>query len=419
MKVFKYILSLLESPVVIIVGILAGFVIGFYFENIAGMMAPLGKMYLAFLNMCILPIIITSVISGLAKLIRTPEAGKRFPKIIIGFVIMLFIPSIVGTVAALVGKPGKNLGDAELEGIGNFMAQAPPVNSGSPEGFVDLIVGIVPWNIFESLSRGDIMSIVFTCMLIGIGAGVTKNKAVDDMVAIIDALSDVFNQLFKWVINFLPIGVCCVIADQMTGFSPAILGIMLNYIVMAYLTVVLLILLYMVIMWRVVGGSFRRCFTAMKDSLFLSFTVDSSFIAIKPSLDSLEEILGVERKISSLVIPFAMVANRQGKIFIFAFTSIFLAQLYGAELEGSEYAAVIIGSSLAGMAAPGSGVLLASMAAVVINSIGVPSALAFVIFTINGPIVDRILSTLTVQGSCLLAALSTENSNKQKLQDRQ
>jgi len=155
-----------------------------------------------------------------------------------------------------------------------------------------------------------------------------------------------------------------------------------------------------------VGGSFGNSVAAMKDPLVLAYTVDSSIVAIKPCLDGLEETLGVDRKIASLIVPFGMIANRQGKILLFAFTSVFMAQLYGAELNYSGYAAVIIGSALAGMAAPGGGVLLVPMMTVVLDAINVPSALVFVIFTINTPIVDRILSALTVQGSCLLASLS-------------
>ena len=128
----------------------------------------------------------------------------------------------------------------------------------------------------------------------------------------------------------------------------------------------------------------------------------------------LEEELGVDREIASLIVPFTMVANRQGKIFLFAITSLFMAQLYGADLGVAEYAVVILGSSLAGMAAPGGGPMLVPSMAVVLSAINVPLALAFVIFTISGPIVDRMLSVLTVQASCLLATLSAGGSNTQE-----
>lgn len=415
MKTDNIVLKVLGSPFAVMLGILLGFIIGFRFENAAGNIGLVGKMYLAFLNMCILPIIITAVITGLAKIIRTPEAGGQFPVIILGFAILLFIPSIAGLTAALVGKPGSGLGEAELGFLGGMMAEAnPAIGSSNSGGIVDLIAGIVPWNFFESLSKGQTMSIVFACIFIGMGAGFARGKAAADLVRILDAVSDVFNLLFKWAVYFLPIGVCCVIADHMAGVSPAIFSIMVKYLLIVYVSMGIMVLVYILVMWRFVGGSFHRCLKAMKDPLLLAFTVDSSFIAIKSCLDSLEKIIGVERKTASLVVPFTMVANRQGKIFIFAFTSIFLAQIYGADPGVTDYATVIIGSSLAGMAAPGSGAVLAPMAAVVISAIGVPPALAFVIFTINGPIVDRVLSVLTVQGSCLLAALASKGPNEQK-----
>ena len=411
MSASKKILNALGHPVTIILGIGIGFILGIYFKDVAEMIAPLGKMYLAFLNMCILPIIITAVISGLANIIRTPELAKRFPTIMVSFTIMLFIPSIVGVVAALVGQPAKNLSEADMGALGSMMGE---MTSGESGGIADFIVGIVPWNLFDSLGKGQTMSIVFACIFIGVGAGFVKSKGADDLIALIDTLSDVFNLMFKWGLYFLPIGICCVIAHQMSGLSLAIFKIMVDYILIIYLSIGLLIIVYMVIMWRMVDRSFLTCLKAMKDPLFLAFTVDSSFIAIKSCLDSLEEELGVDREIASLIVPFTMVANRQGKIFLFAITSLFMAQLYGADLGVAEYAVVILGSSLAGMAAPGGGPMLVPSMAVVLSAINVPLALAFVIFTISGPIVDRMLSVLTVQASCLLATLSAGGSNTQE-----
>jgi proton glutamate symport protein len=408
------VLGLLSHPVVILLGIAAGFVIGIYFKTLANAIAPLGKVYLAFLNMCILPIIITAIISGLAKIIRTPEIGKRFPKIAVSFAVLLFIPSIVGVLAAVVGQPGKGLSDADMGALGSMLADGASTGSASQTGIIDFLVSIVPWNLFDSLSKGETMSIVFACIFIGIGTGFVKSKSVDDLIGMVDAVSDVFNLLFKWALYLLPIGICCVIADQMSGVSLSIFGILLRYILIIYVAMTLLILVYIVIMWRMVGGSFWKALKAMQDPLFLSFTVNSSFIAIKSCLDSLDEQLGVDRKIASLIVPFTMVANRQGKIFVFAFTALFMAQLYGTELGATQYAAVIIGSSLAGMAAPGGGPMLVPSIAVVLSAINVPTALAYVIFTINGPIVDRVLSALNVQASCLLASLSAGGPNNQK-----
>ena len=412
MSTTKKIISLMGHPVTIMLGIGIGFILGIYFKDAAEAIEPIGKMYLAFLNMCILPIIITAVISGLANIIRTPELAKRFPTIMVSFAVLLFIPSIIGVVAAVVGQPAKNLSEADMGALGSMMGEVS--SSSEPGGVADFIVGIVPWNLFEALGKGQTMSIVFACIFIGIGAGFVKSKAAEDLLAVIDALSDIFNMMFKWALYFLPIGICSVIAYQMTGVSLTIFGLMVDYILIIYLSTGLLTLLYMVIMWRMVGGPFRRSAKAMKDPLFLAFTVDSSFIAIKSCLDGLEEELNVDREIAALIVPFTMVANRQGKIFLFAFTSIFMAQLYGADLGIAQYAVVVLGSSLAGMAAPGGGPMLVPSMAVVLSAINVPIALAFVIFTICGPFVDRMLSTLTVQASCLLATLSANGSSNQK-----
>lgn len=308
--------------------------------------------------------------------------------------------------------------ESELDIMGTLMAETSMNVSGEAEGLFDMIVRIVPWNFFESLGKGETISIVFACVFVRLGIGFARGKAVDDLLAMVDVVSEAFNVMFKWAVNFLPIGVCCVIADQVAGLSPAILGGMLDYIAILYFAVALLLLFYVLVMSMFIGKPFMQCLKVMKDPLLLAFTANSSFIAIKPSLDSLDKIPGVDRRISSPVVSFSMVANKQGKILVFAFTSIFLAQLFGIELGVPQYATVIIGSAPAGMAAPGSGPLLAPMAAVVIASIGVPSALAVAIFTINSPIVDRTLSALTVQESCLMASLSAKIPDEKRDQEK-
>jgi len=406
----KTLIKIMEHPATVMTGISAGFAIGVYWSEMAALLAPIGKMYLAFLNMCILPIIMTAVISGLAHIIRTPEISKQFPRILSRFAMLLFVPSVLGVVAAVLGRPGQGLSGDDLESLGGMLAESPKDAVAGESSFVDFIVGIVPWNLFDSVSRGETVSVVFACIFIGIGAGMISRKSSDLVIETIDAFSAVFNLMFKWALYFLPIGILCVIADQMSGVSLSVFSVMFEYIVIAYAAMIFLIFVYLLIMWRTVGGSLGRSLLAMKDPLFLAFTVNSSFIAVKSSIDGLVNKLGVDEKIASLLVPFMMVANRQGKIFIFAFTTLFLAQLYGVELDMSQYLVVVIGSALAGMAAPGGGPMLVPSIAVVLAAIGIPIPLAFVIFTINGPIVDRILSALTVQASCLLAASASEPS---------
>ncbi|MEN8140893.1 MAG: cation:dicarboxylase symporter family transporter [Thermodesulfobacteriota bacterium] len=399
-------LKFLSHPLTIGAGIIAGFIIGLYSKESAAAIAPIGKMYLSFLNMCILPIIITSIISGLAKLIRTPELGKKLPKIASSFTIMLFIPSLAGVLAASVGKPGKGLSEADMDALGRMVSEQSGASEQGAGGMVDFLVGIVPWNLFDSLSKGQTMSIVFACIFIGIAAGYAKNGAIDDMIALVDTMGEVFNILFNWALYLLPIGICAVIAEQMAGLSLSVFRIMFGFITLIYLAMVLLVMAYAVAIWRSAAVTFGQTLKAMRQPLFLAFTVDSSFIAIKSCLDSLEDELGVDRKIAALIVPFTMVANRQGKIFLFSFTTMFMAQLYGIDLTFSHYAVIIIGASLAGMAAPGGGPMLVPSIAVILSAVNIPIALAYVIFTITGPVVDRVLSTFTVQGSCLLATLA-------------
>lgn len=401
-----------NSPLAIIAGIMMGVGLGLYLKPVARFLAPVGQIYVSLLMMCVLPIIITATTSGLARLIRNGNIEGRLRRFVTFFAIGLLVPGGMGVLAASVTGPGEYLSESALDSLGTLALQAGS-RGDDVSGLLPFLVSVVPTNIFESLSKGHITSIVFSCILIGLALGLVQNKGAGDIVQFLDVILDSFKLIFHWVLSLLPLGLCFVLAGQLSKLNLGVFVILVKFIVSFYLTVFLLGVAYMVLLWRVVGGSFFHTLRALGKPLLLAYMVDSSLLALSPSLDALDQRLAIDRRLAGLILPFGLSANRHGKICLFAFTAMFIAQLYGVRLGVGGFLVVMIASSLSGMAAVGSGVILASSLVVVLHTIAVPDILAPVVLIATAPIVDRAQSVITVLANCTLTALVASPTSAQ------
>jgi len=111
--------------------------------------------------------------------------------------------------------------------------------------------------------------------------------------------------------------------------------------------------------------------------------------------------------VADTIVPFGVLANQHGQIVLFTFTTMFMAQLYGVEMGIVTLIVIIVGVIMSGAAAVGGGAALAPILAPVLLGLGVPDALAIVIFATTQPAVANLGSTLTVQATCNLAVLTS------------
>ena len=393
-----------NSPAGMMAGIVLGAAIGLYAQPVAQRLAPFGDIYVSLLTMCVLPIVITATISGLAKLMRTDVIREHIGQLARYFLVGLLVPSTLGVLMAVLTKPGVKLGKPILSTLGTSVLES-ETSPNQSVGLIPFLVSIVPRNIFASLSQGHIVSIMFASILVGLALGLVQRQGADESVQLLEVISDSFKLIFHWALQLLPLGLGLSLAGQLAGMSLEALRALIKFVIMFYVASGLLAVVYAVVLWRVSGIGFWRGLKALGRPLVLAYVVDSSLIALSACLDALERRLGVDKRFADLILPFGLVANRQGKICLFAFSTVFLAQIHGIQLGLDALAIVAIASSLVGMAALGSGVVLAPSLVLVLQTVAVPSVLAPIILAAAGPIIDRMQSMVTVLANCTLTIL--------------
>ena len=405
MKVLSLLLRILGDPKTIIAGVILGFVSGFYFRDFSHSLKPVADIYVSLLSMCLLPILVSALIWGIGQMLRHPRTHELFSRMALVYVVGLFVPTLVTLAVVLILQPGASLGEDAAAALGGEMANVQ--QSGETAGLLGFLQSLAPPNVFEALSTGRFVSIVFFCALAGLALGVVRSPGADEALRILNAFYETFSKVFHWVLIPLPLGLFSIVAYHMSEADTELIVALGTYLAGFWIAGLLVLLIHVVVLSAVCRMAPWRPLIALKTPLILAFATDNPFVALKSAIDSLQKHFQVEREVAETIVPFGVLANQHGQIVLFAFTAVFIAQVYGVEMSVTTLIALALGVTISGAAAVGGGAVLAPILAPVLLGAGVPDALAIVIFATTQPAVANLGSVLTVQATCNLAVLTS------------
>jgi proton glutamate symport protein len=182
---------MLKHPPVILLSIVVGVVLGILAKDVVKMLAPVGDLYLFFIQMSVYPILVRAIVSGLARLIKARTAGGNLRRMTIVFVLCMFIAGVFGLLSGLVGEPGRGLDEQTKQVLGQLINQSDrnvlELSLSDPSGdpvvhqveFWNFLRMLVPPNIFQALYQGFALQIVFFSIIFGIALGNIRSEASD------------------------------------------------------------------------------------------------------------------------------------------------------------------------------------------------------------------------------------------------
>ncbi len=396
---------ILTDPKTIFGGLIAGFLIGLFLKPVGQALAPFGDLYLAFLSMCLLPILITAIVGGIGRLLRDPNTRVLFKSMVLYYVVGLILPCVAGILTAVILGPGTDLGLEAEKSLGSFIIESPATAKESA-GVLAFIAQVIPQNVFEAVSTNQVMSVVFLSVAVGLAMGVIQARAADDALAMVEAVYAAFMQLFRWALTILAPGLLCIVAGVVAQISAETLFALGKYVSMFYVGGTVLIVLYLLLCWFVVRRSIVHVTASLGNPMMLAFVTNNPVVALPATLETLEQKFGVDRRIPDLVIPFGIFANQHGGVFLFSYLTVFLAQIYVVDLGLQDYAVIAIGSILAGATAVGGGAVLVATLAPILGAVGIPTALALVVLATTDAIVGPMRTVLTLQSNVTLTLLT-------------
>jgi proton glutamate symport protein len=411
----------LLDPKTVLLGVIAGFIIGLYAKPLGAALFPIGSIYIAFLSMCLLPILITAVVTGIAGLLRDPGTRRLFKTMAIYYAVGLIVPCLVGIFTALLLGPGTDLGPDAEKSIGALII-ASPAESGETVGILGFLAEIIPSNVFEALSTNQVMAIVFFSISMGLALGVIQTRAVEQTLAVIGTIYESFMQLFRWAIVILAPGLLCLIAGVVSQISVETLLALTKFVVTFYAGGAILMLAYMLMFWLAVRGPVVGTLSKLSNPNMLAFMTNNPVIALPVTLETLSRDYGIDRRVPDLVVPFGIFANQHGAVFLLSFLTVFLAQIYVIDLTLQDYVVIAIGSIIAGATAVGGGAVLIPTVAPILGAMGIPTPLALVVLATTDNIIGPVRTVLTLQSNITLTVMTAragkETSTPEMQDDR-
>lgn len=411
--------SWLLSPWLILIGVFTGAIIGIFNRELANTLFPFGTLYLRLLQMLVLPMLMTAVISGLGNLFVSGMKKSQLTRLIIFLLVGLMIASCIGLLFGVLGHPGSGLQHEAQVTLGKTINQSEH-SAGTEEqaqapSMFNYIQAMIPENIFNSLGKGDTLAILFFSILTGVSMGMMDTEANKSALMVVHAFFNIFLYIIGWMMYVLPFGLLCLFAGQIAQVGMDIIWATAKLIEYIYISCIATMIVYsLIIWWRVRHRfSYLESLAALRQPIAVALGTASSFATIPSALDALKNNLEIDENISDLVIPLGVTINPPASVLQFAISSIFIAQIYGTELGFSQLTMIFVGAILAGLASSSAPSIVGlSMIAMILDPLGLPSSVAIILLVAIDPVLDPIVTALNVQSNCALAVVvSTDKSD--------
>ncbi|MGG3470215.1 cation:dicarboxylase symporter family transporter [Neobacillus pocheonensis] len=391
----------------IFIGLVLGIAVGgIFFGNphVAEYLQPIGTIFIRLIKMIVIPIVISSLIVGVAGVGDMKSLGKLGGKTILYFEIITTIAILVGLLAANLIQPGTGVDRSHLSKA-DIYAYVTTAKTTESHSMVDTFVNIVPTNIIQSLANGDMLAIIFFSVMFGLGIAAIGEKGkpvLQFFKGTAEAMFYVTNQIMK----LAPLGVFALIGVTVSTFGLSSLFPLGKLVLVVYGSMIFFVLVVLGLTAKIAGFNIFKLLKYLKDELLLGYSTASSETVLPKIMEKMEN-LGCPKSITSFVIPTGYSFNLDGSTLYQAIAALFIAQMYGIHMSiGHQITLVLVlmltSKGIAGVPGVSFVVLLATL-----GSVGIPvEGLAF----IAG--IDRILdmarTAVNVVGNSLAALVITK-----------
>lgn len=408
-----------ERPQVILLSVLLGALTGVFIPAYGAAYASISHFYLALLEMCVLPVMTTAVISSLGHLIHNGQTIFYVKRIVIVFIISLLSASIVAILFSIIIKPGHHLSDSSLDAISKAILNvqdvlenasfAPPVN------LWQFFSNLVPANVFGALANGKNISVLFVSVLLGIAIGLQRNEAAKETLNMIHTVFLAFIAIIRWVMVALPVGLFFLFAGYFAQAGSSILGALIWLIGLILCCGVLLMAIFTLVISYRTGYSFFRVIAMLRQPLMLAFFTSSSLATMPTTLNALQQNFKLDESLTSLVIPLGTTFNQQASVIRYTCVALFVAQMYGVHVGLAAFPLLIITAIMAAIAGSGvPGIAAVALSAFVLQPLGLPAVVGIILLTVIEPIIDPITTMVNVFGNCMATTLVIKKGDSLK-----
>ncbi len=340
----------------ILIAMALGALSGVIFQGIYGnepsgtlfvVFSSLGTIFIRLLRMIIVPLIFSSIVSGVSNIGEGKKLGRIGLKTMTYYIVTSMLAILVGLAMSNLFTPGVGVDIPVRQGFD-------PGDLKTPGSLMDILIRMIPLNPVHSAASGDMLGVIFFSIILGVGISRLKPEHGNLIKKIFNTFFELMMKVTEIIIKFAPIGVFGLMTKVVanTGFD------MIKAVGKYMITIAAGLSIHLLITLPLIFFLFTRInpikhFKAMASALATAFSTSSSSATLPLTIRNVEKNVGVSNRISSFVLPLGATINMDGTALYECAGVIFISQVMGLELTLMQQFVVVITALLASIGAAG------------------------------------------------------------------
>ncbi len=406
----------------VLIGMFLGLVVGILLGPSVGLIDPEnattlgnwlafpGQLFLALIQMIVIPLVFASVIRGIAAGEDVNQLRKMGLRVVLFFIATTAVATAIGLGVGLLIKPGTSINSDVIQATLGTNVSATDSDTIAPPGLEELpekLVTLLPGNPLSSMVEGQMLQVVIFALIFGVALISMAPKQSRPLLDLLGSLQEVCMTIVRWAMILAPFAVFGLLAQLTMRIGlEALLG-MAVYVFTVLLGLALLFIVYLVLVYIFTQQAPGQFIRLTREVLLLAFSTSSSAAVMPLSIKTAEEKLGVRPSVAQFVIPLGATINMNGTALYQGVATIFLAQAYGVDIGIAGMLLVVVmavGASIGSPATPGVGIIILAM---VLTSVGIPATGIALIMGVDR-ILDMCRTAINVAGDLVTCKLMNQ-----------
>ena len=415
----------------ILIGMILGILFGLAMTAVDGgsgfvsdWIKPLGTIFVKLLKLIAVPLIIASLIKGISDLKDISKFRNIGLRTIFIYVLTTVFAITIGLAIVNIVKPGEGISEETISKLTETYANSGGVQSKIAEatrqkdsGPLQFIEDMVPENAVNALGNNKAMlQVIFFAIILGISMLLIGEEKAKPLKGFFDSLNETVLKMVDLIMLSAPYAVFALLANVVVSSNdPDLLYALLKYALTVVGGLILMVAVYMIIIGVIVKKNPFWFLKQISPAQLLAFSTSSSAATLPVTMERVEEHVGVDKEVSSFVLPVGATINMDGTSLYQAVAAVFIAQALGFDLTFADQLTIILTALLASIgsaAVPGAGMV---MLVIVLEAVGFPAdKLAIglaLIFAVDRPL-DMCRTVINVTGDATVSTLVAKSVGK-------
>ena len=396
-------------------------IVGFGFPHIGRSFKTFSEIFITLISISVLPIIFSSVTSGITRLLTEKLENVKITRIMYTFVLGLIIAAVIGVITCIVMNPGEQVANSET--ISNMIFQdmknsiseisvVDPVSNLNRFQFSDFLTTLLPKNPFKAFAEGNVIQVMALSIMVGVAISKLEKERRKSAIKALSVIQDSFKAILSIPTKFLPIGIFFLLSSNLAKIDLNILLKMSYFCLCAVICFLIIICVALLLFALYSPIGLIDSIKALKQTVTVAFSTSNNQATLPFLMSDLVSKFKMKSEIVELSIPLGVTICRVSNAAYYAFVAVFVSSLYSVPFSFYHYIFIVFGAILTSLSASGaSGIIAISMISIILDPLNLPIGSVLIVLVIVDPIIDPFRTTTSL---IMNAALSCVVINKLK-----